>query len=434
MIVIGLPMYNFGVPSTLKAYFDHVARAGVTFRYTATGPVGLLTGKKAYVFATRGGLYAGTPLDTQTAYVRDFLRFLGIADVEFVYAEGLAVGAERKDAALRERAERDRTPAAAGAADRRVAAEQPPLGRPRGCAARRPPSSPPESNEEHTMTIRTVQRIIRPCRPRTAPASSCGAASAQSPATRLDPFLMLDQFSTDDADDYIAGFPSHPHRGFETVTYMLDGHMLHEDHLGHAGDLKSGGVQWMTAGRGIIHSEMPQQEAGRMRGFQLWINLPAREKMKPAAYRDIEAAEIPVVALPGGGRGQGDRRHADRRAVSRRRGRFRGVTTDPLYLDVALPARARFTQPIAAGHNAFLYVFEGSVAVGPAAARAHASPRTRAGVLSDGDAVEVTGGAGGRALPAARRPAAARAGRPVRTVRDEHARGNRAGDPRLPER
>ena len=102
VIVFGLPMYNFGVPSTLKAYFDHVARAGLTFRYTATGPVGLLTGKKAYVFATRGGLYAGTPLDTQTAFVRDFLKFLGIADVEFVYAEGLAVSAERKDAALRE--------------------------------------------------------------------------------------------------------------------------------------------------------------------------------------------------------------------------------------------------------------------------------------------------------------------------------------------
>jgi len=102
VIVFGLPMYNFGVPSTLKAYFDHVARAGLTFRYTAAGSVGLLTGKKAYVFATRGGLYVGTPLDTQTAFVRDFLKFLGIADVEFVYAEGLAIGPERKDAALRE--------------------------------------------------------------------------------------------------------------------------------------------------------------------------------------------------------------------------------------------------------------------------------------------------------------------------------------------
>ena len=114
---------------------------------------------------------------------------------------------------------------------------------------------------------------------------------------RADPFLMLDAFSSENPDDYVAGFPSHPHRGFETVTYLLDGHMLHEDHLGNKGNLKSGGVQWMTAGRGIIHSEMPQQENGRMRGFQLWINLPAREKMKPAGYRDIQADEIPVVSL-----------------------------------------------------------------------------------------------------------------------------------------
>ncbi len=119
--------------------------------------------------------------------------------------------------------------------------------------------------------------------------------------TRLDPFLMLDEFSSMNPGDYIAGFPSHPHRGFETVTYILDGHMRHEDHLGNQGDLKSGGVQWMTAGRGIIHSEMPQQLDGRMRGFQLWINLPAREKMKPAGYRDILPEEIPVHALASGG-------------------------------------------------------------------------------------------------------------------------------------
>src|SRR5271163_5122996 len=116
----------------------------------------------------------------------------------------------------------------------------------------------------------------------------------------VDPFLMLDEFYSDNPEDYIAGFPAHPHRGFETVTYMLDGHMRHEDHLGHTGELKSGGVQWMTAGRGIVHSEMPQQEQGRMRGFQLWVNLPASEKIKPAAYRDIQAGEIPVVDLPDG--------------------------------------------------------------------------------------------------------------------------------------
>src|SRR5437868_6924683 len=119
----------------------------------------------------------------------------------------------------------------------------------------------------------------------------------QSNFARLDPFLMLDEFSSDDAADYIAGFPAHPHRGFETVTYILDGHMLHEDHLGNKGNLKSGGVQWMTAGRGIIHSEMPQQDRGRMRGFQLWINLAAKDKMKPASYRDLDATDIPEVKL-----------------------------------------------------------------------------------------------------------------------------------------
>src|SRR5438132_13255807 len=112
----------------------------------------------------------------------------------------------------------------------------------------------------------------------------------------VDPFLMLDEFFSDNPDDYLAGFPSHPHRGFETVTYMLDGHMRHEDHLGNRGDLGPGSVQWMTAARGIIHSEMPQQTEGRMRGFQLWINLPGKEKMKPAAYRDIKAQEIPVFS------------------------------------------------------------------------------------------------------------------------------------------
>src|ERR1700678_4448932 len=116
----------------------------------------------------------------------------------------------------------------------------------------------------------------------------------------VDPFLMLDEFYSDDPDDYLAGFPAHPHRGFETVTYMLDGHMRHEDHLGNRGDLGPGDVQWMTAARGIIHSEMPQQSAGRMRGFQLWINLPAREKMKPAHYRDVPASEIPVIEWAAG--------------------------------------------------------------------------------------------------------------------------------------
>ena len=151
------------------------------------------------------------------------------------------------------------------------------------------------------MSTRTLQQVIR-----SIPTSDGGGVKlrrslGQTQALRLDPFLMLDEFSSSNADDYIAGFPDHPHRGFETVTYMLDGHMLHQDHLGNQGDLRSGGAQWMTAGRGIIHSEMPQQESGRMRGFQLWINLPAQEKMKPACYQDILPKEIPRLTLPGGG-------------------------------------------------------------------------------------------------------------------------------------
>src|SRR4051812_40411032 len=152
------------------------------------------------------------------------------------------------------------------------------------------------------MTTRHVQQII----PSIATSDGAGVklrrSIGQSRGLYHDPFLMLDEFSSENPGDYIAGFPSHPHRGFETVTYLLDGHMLHEDHLGNRGDLKSGGVQWMTAGRGIIHSEMPQQEEGRMRGFQLWINLPAKEKMKAAGYRDIAASEIPVAELAGGGK------------------------------------------------------------------------------------------------------------------------------------
>jgi quercetin 2,3-dioxygenase len=252
-------------------------------------------------------------------------------------------------------------------------------------------------------TPRTLQRAIEAIPTSDGAGVKLRRSLGQSAWSRLDPFLMLDHFSTENADDYIAGFPAHPHRGFETVTYMLDGHMRHEDHLGHTGELKSGGVQWMTAGRGIVHSEMPQQERGRMRGFQLWINLPAREKMKPAAYRDIQADEIPVVDLPGGGRvkviagtmTQGGAATA---------GPIQGLTTDPLYLDVELPVGATFTQPIHAGYHAFVYPFEGSVEIGPAGSR-HPLQTHHAGVLSDGDGVELTGGPeGGRVILLAGRP------------------------------
>src|SRR5437899_4001923 len=185
------------------------------------------------------------------------------------------------------------------------------------------------------MTTRTVLRVIPSLPTSDGAGVKLRRSLGQSPAARLDPFLMLDHFSTDNAADYIAGFPAHPHRGFETVTYMLDGHMRHQDHLGNTGELKAGGVQWMSAGRGIIHSEMPQQEAGRMRGFQLWINLPAKEKMKAAGYRDIQAPEIPVVDLPGGGRVKviAGNLQLNGRATP---APIQGATTAPLYFDVEL--------------------------------------------------------------------------------------------------
>src|SRR4029453_18964228 len=253
------------------------------------------------------------------------------------------------------------------------------------------------------MTTRSLQRAIEAIPTSDGAGVKLRRSLGQTAWARLDPFLMLDHFSTENPDDYIAGFPAHPHRGFETVTYMLDGHLRHEDHLGHVGDLKTGGVQWMTAGRGIVHSEMPQQEQGRMRGFQLWINLPAKEKMKPAGYRDIQPDEIPVVALPGGGRVKviAGTLAQDSGKTS---GPIQGLSTDPLYFDVELRAGEKFVHPIATGYHAFVYPFEGSVEIGAEGSRRLLRTHS-AGVLSDGDTVELVGGPeGGRVLLLAGRP------------------------------
>lgn len=175
---------------------------------------------------------------------------------------------------------------------------------------------------------------------------------------RLDPFLMLDAFGSDNPDDYIAGFPDHPHRGFETVTYMIAGRMRHRDSAGHEGLLENGGVQWMTAGHGVIHSEIPEQEAGRMEGFQLWLNLPGKDKLCPPWYRDFAADQLPRYSLPDGV------------AVTVIAGESMGVTgavtraaTQPLCLDIHLPAGKRFEHLLPAGHNAFVVVYRGAVEV-----------------------------------------------------------------------
>lgn len=175
---------------------------------------------------------------------------------------------------------------------------------------------------------------------------------------RLDPFLMLDAFGSDKPGDYIAGFPEHPHRGFETVTYMLAGRMRHRDSAGNEGLVTDGGVQWMTAGRGVIHSEMPEQNDGLMEGFQLWLNLPARDKMSAPWYRDIPLEEVPRLTLADGVtvRVIAGRTHGVDGAVQR-------AHTEPLYLDLEIPAGVTFEQPLPAGHNAFVYVFRGEVVI-----------------------------------------------------------------------
>ncbi|WP_372703740.1 pirin family protein [Candidatus Accumulibacter contiguus] len=175
---------------------------------------------------------------------------------------------------------------------------------------------------------------------------------------RLDPFLMLDAFGSDNPDDYIAGFPDHPHRGFETITYMIAGRMLHRDSAGHQGLLESGGVQWMTAGRGVIHSEIPQQEEGVMEGFQLWLNLPAKDKMSEPWYRDFTAADLPRFTNDAGTKVTviAGTSHGLPGAVTRE-------ATMPLYLDLHLPAGSQFTQALPAGHNAFVYVYRGTVSI-----------------------------------------------------------------------
>ena len=223
------------------------------------------------------------------------------------------------------------------------------------------------------MRPRGVERVIA------GQATSDGAGVkltrvlTQNLQRRLDPFLMLDAFGTDNPGDYIGGFPDHPHRGFETVTYMLDGRMRHRDSAGNEGLLSGGGVQWMTAGRGVVHSEMPEQEAGRMEGFQLWLNLPAKDKMCAPWYRDIPAAEIPQLRTPEG---------VTVRLIA---GRSHGVdgamqrdATQPLYLDLELPAGASFDQALPASHNAFVYVYRGGLVID-----GQAVPRQRMAILDN---------------------------------------------------
>jgi hypothetical protein len=233
------------------------------------------------------------------------------------------------------------------------------------------------------MSQRTITRRVRGIDTNDGAGVKLKRIIGQPNLDMLDPFLLLDEFRSDQAGDYIAGFPEHPHRGFETVTYMLAGHMRHGDNHGNQGDLGPGSVQWMTAGRGILHSEMPQQENGLMWGFQLWVNLPAADKMTAPRYQDIAPERIPrVEPAPG----------VEARVIAGRLGDavgpVQGVATAPVYLDITLAAGARFELDLPPGHHAFAYVFEGESAEVGGSALA----RNELGVLSGGDQLTLAAG------------------------------------------
>ena len=254
----------------------------------------------------------------------------------------------------------------------------------------------PTSREETVRSPRTVERLVA------GTATSDGAGVKLTRVLtgplqkRLDPFLMLDAFGSDDPNDYIAGFPDHPHRGFETITYMISGRMKHKDSAGHEGLLENGGVQWMTAGRGVIHSEIPQQEKGVMEGFQLWLNLPGRDKMQAPWYRDFGAGDLPcfveggVTAIVIAGES-----HGVAGAVTRE-------ATAPLYLDLHFDSGARFAHALPPEHNAFVYVYRGEVTIA-----GQDVPAGRMAILAsdDGaDGVVIEAKAGAKAILVAGRP------------------------------
>lgn len=243
------------------------------------------------------------------------------------------------------------------------------------------------------MSNRSISRRIPARESRDGAGVRLLRSLGRSAQLRIDPFLMLDNFVSDNPDDYIAGFPAHPHRGFETVTYMLDGRMRHRDHLGNEAVLESGGVQWMTAGRGVIHEEMPEQEEGLMRGFQLWINLPAAEKMTPACYREFAAEQIPLIRDSVSGA------HIkliagliELEGVSYE-GAVRGVSRNPLMLDLRLPPGASFEIPLGNDRAGFVYLFEGGANLA-----GEALHLDEAAELSAGDYLSLSTGEQGAAL------------------------------------
>lgn len=240
------------------------------------------------------------------------------------------------------------------------------------------------------MIERTLQDVVTPV----ATSDGAGVRLARSIATErldhLDPFFLFDHFGSENQDDYLAGFPLHPHRGIETITYMLDGSVAHRDSLGNSGVIGAGDVQWMTAGSGILHEEMPKVGPRRLDGFQIWVNLPAKLKMTRPRYQDVPSSRIPEVVRPDGARVRVVAGEVD--GVP---GAVQEIFAGPSYLDVTLPAGRTFEQPVPRGHTALLYVFQGEVSVGGAGPGLGAAiPAPRLAILKDGDVVRARAGAG----------------------------------------
>ncbi len=255
----------------------------------------------------------------------------------------------------------------------------------------------PALQTEQVLHPRAVERLVAGMATSDGAGVKLTRVLTQDLQRRLDPFLMLDAFGTDRPEDYIGGFPDHPHRGFETVTYMIAGRMRHRDSAGHEGLLSNGGVQWMTAGRGVIHSELPEQEEGAMEGFQLWLNLPARDKMTTPWYRDFQQADIPEFTTAEGVtvRAIAGASHGVAAAMTRE-------VTEPLYLDLHFADAAEFAQALPAAHNAFVYVYRGSVKIGDTEV-----PQQRMAILrnaADADGVRLRSDGPARVLLIAGRP------------------------------
>ncbi|MBX3210110.1 MAG: pirin family protein [Labilithrix sp.] len=282
---------------------------------------------------------------------------------------------------------------------------------PSSAEPKREPSSEPSLA---TGKARLVERIIDAQPTRDGAGVKLSRALGGRALSMLDPFLLLDEFHSDDPNDYAAGFPSHPHRGFETVTYMLEGAMEHKDSVGNSGRLRPGSAQWMTAGHGIVHSEMPKQERGLMWGFQLWVNLPRARKMIKPRYQDIAPDRIPEL----------DRDGARVRVVAGSAlgatGPITGIDVDPLFLDVTVTKGVRFEVPMPSEHAAFAFVTEGAVRLGPSGAEVRAG---QLAVLGRGDrALATCDAASGRMVLIAGRPIGepvARGGPFVMNTQDE---------------